>query len=142
MRNYSVCLLLSLLMITTTLAGCLEDDEPAPTIVGEWYAWSNDPTFIAPALIFQSNGTLLLQSAHQNASYSNWSANGQELTIDEGIHNFTLSDNWLFIAESEGDACLVMSRLLLSQEDFISEAENLTLPTFCPSLLEYWTEAQ
>ncbi|HIK78589.1 MAG TPA: hypothetical protein EYG04_04240 [Candidatus Poseidoniales archaeon] len=131
-------------MITTTLAGCLEDDEPAPTIVGEWYAWSDDPTFIAPTLIFQSNGTVISQSAGEPASYSNWSTNGQELTIADGddvypkIHTFALNDNWLFIAVSKGDACMVMSRLLLSQEDFISEAENLTLPTICHELNKYW----
>jgi hypothetical protein len=42
MRNYTICILMSLLMITTTLAGCLGDEEPAPDdetpdpTLGDW----------------------------------------------------------------------------------------------------------
>ena len=131
MRNIAVTMMMSLLMITTALAGCMGDDEEkSETIVGDWYAGEEK------IVTFNSDGTAL----GDGDEVVNWSIDGNILTIVENDGDadpmyFHLSDGWLFITEEVGSDCVAFSNEIIGGEDaFISATENLTLPSLCGSL--------
>lgn len=127
MRNIAVTVLMSLLMITTALAGCMGDDEAkSEAIVGDWYAGEEK------IITFNSDGTAILDGDE----VVNWSIDGDLLNVsDEGEMYFHISDGWLFITEEVGSNCVAFSNEIIGGEDvFISATENLTLPSICGSL--------
>jgi hypothetical protein len=123
-------LILVLLMITTTLAGCMGDgEEESVTIVGDWYAAEEK------IYTFNSNGTTHA-TYYQPGEVRNWSVDGNIITVDsENPVFFHVSDGWLFLTEEEGGNCVAFSSEIIGNEEaFLSATENLTLPSICGSL--------
>jgi len=138
MRCNTVCVLLSLLLITTTLAGCLHEgdvgDEDS-TIVGDWYQGEQK------ALIINGNGTLLGDLNGDNTETGTWSDNGNgTIDLKWDTHTsastvwFVVDGDWLFLNNDEYSNCEVMSRVSMENDAWSSTVDALTLPQICEGI--------
>ena len=145
MKRYGLCILLSLIMITTTISGCvgevenLLEGEEKNSPVGEWYM-ANEKV-----ILFNANGTLLGDpETNEYQESGTWSINddGTILNIlwdrsndDEGISVwFVIDGDWLFITEEQDSKCEVMTKntnLEGMPDGWSSTIEALTYPSIC-----------
>jgi hypothetical protein len=116
---------ITLLLISISFAGCLNEEEEAHVIVGNWYF--NEVL----AYSFYSNGTMTHPSWQ-----GSWSTENNNLTIIDDVWKYNFSmlysvlDGFLFLAPSE-NYCEVYSRNPISLELWSSKLKNLSLPSFC-----------
>ena len=145
MKRYGMCILLSLIMITTAISGCVGEDENA--LVGEWYMakYNDGENYIEKIFMFNSDGTILGDVDTETNEYretGNWSINddGTIFNIqwdgsneDESISLwFVIDGEWLFYTPEQYSNCEVLTKNAdIDADSWSSTIEALTYPSLC-----------
>jgi hypothetical protein len=127
-----VAILLTLMMLLGSLVGCLgEDDDDAPSLVGDWYEGEE------MIIDIKEDGSAVVSDGETGT----WSADGDTLTLtfdnDPKEYTFVIKGDWLWLKcpgcgdGDDDDNCISLAPEAINESEWDAREDEQTPPAMC-----------